>query len=735
MKHINVSLNGSATTYCEFYDKNNEKLNQTENLHNNYVSIDQINPITISAFVSIEDKKFYEHNGLNYLRIAKAAFNNLRQGSVVEGASTISQQLIKNKFLSNEKTLKRKIKEAYLVKKLEATETKDKIMESYLNTIYYGNGAYGIGNASKRFFNKTPNELSLSESCVLAGLVKSPNTYSPINNKEKSTQRRNLVLKEMFEDKVITQEEYSKAVSEEIILNEQDIINFENLDLYTKYALSEASEILNIEEQEIFQRGYKIYTYQDSDIQETLDSIISDEKYYQKNSHGNIPDSLSIVIDNNSSGVSAIAGQSEYNLVNFKRQPGSLLKPILVYTPALEEKIIYSCSEILDEKITIDNYSPQNVSDVYYGYVSIKDAVAKSLNIPAVKLCNELGVNKCKEYANRCGLEFDNEDTGLAIALGGLTKGFTLKDITDSYSPYINNGYYKKSAFVNKIISPADLTVYNRKLTGTKYCTTDNAYITTNIMQYSVKNGTSKKLSNFKFDIAGKTGTVNVKNSNLNTDAYSLAYTQDHIMSVWLGNYSMDQEYNLEGNNNGGTYATEIIRDTFADFYKLSPPDDFLIPESVKSLPIDKLALEEDHIVLLGNNIPERYKAYELFSMDNIPLVSSTRYSELPEVKLNSVINKNSVTLSFDTYGYLNYNIYRISNNGGPILLKTIKENNGNYVYTDYDIEYNQTTQYYIECSSEYINEKVKSNIENVTIEKDYSTLLSNNDNLTWLFS
>ena len=363
VKDVEINLNKSNTAVCKILDSEGDLINKISVNSNTYTTLDKTSPNLIKAFISIEDKKFYKHNGLNYLRIGKALINNLKAGKIKEGASTISQQLIKNKYLTNEKSLERKVKEMYLTLKLEAIEDKDTIIEHYINTIYYGNGAYGIGEASNRFFTKLPSELTLSECAILAGVVKSPATYSPINNMGNCIKRRNLVLKEMLKDKVISDAEYNSALKEEIELKISPIMKFDNLDLYSKKSIYEASKILNVSPYEILSKGYTVHTNQNRQQQEMLDSVISNDKFYDKNDYGNIADGMAMIVDNNINGITAIAGRSEYDLTNFKRQPGSLIKPILVYTPAYEEKIIYPCSQILDEEININNYSPKNVSN------------------------------------------------------------------------------------------------------------------------------------------------------------------------------------------------------------------------------------------------------------------------------------------------------------------------------------------------------------------------------------
>ena len=203
VKNIDTKLENHMQIISTFYSNDDQKIENLQNKKNNYISLSEIPTITKQAFISIEDKEFYNHNGYNPKRIVKATINNLKSGKFKEGASTITQQLVKNKFLTKEKKIKRKIQELYLSIKLEKNETKDKILETYLNTIYFGNGAYGIKDASMTFFNKHPKDLTLGESCVLAGVIKSPTNYSPLNNIEQSTLRRNLVLKELYKDTAI----------------------------------------------------------------------------------------------------------------------------------------------------------------------------------------------------------------------------------------------------------------------------------------------------------------------------------------------------------------------------------------------------------------------------------------------------------------------------------------------------------------------------------------------------
>lgn len=733
VKDMDIKLLSQDGSVCSVYDADLNKSQDIDIISSSYVTFEDIPKHTIDAFLSIEDKDFYSHDGINYKRMVSALIKNLSTLSFSQGASTITQQLVKNKFLTNEKTLSRKVKEIYLAKKLESIETKDSILEEYLNSIYYGSGAYGIGNASLRYFGKNANELDINESCVLAGVINSPSKYSPISNIENCKSRRNLILKQMKNDGKLTEKEYNENISKDIELDIHNISSIRGLDLYTKNVLNEASKILKLDTDEILRKNYKIYTYKDTEKQNILNETINNESYYQKNEYENVADSLGIILDNKTGGVVAIAGKSDYNLIDMCRQPGSLIKPILVYTPALEEKIIYQCSEILDERITIDGYSPQNVGNKYYGYVSIDECLGKSLNTPTIKLCNELGIEKCKEYGNRAGLKFSEKDSGLAIALGGLTNGFTIQNIAESYSPLSNDGKYKNSTYISKIISPSGITIYNRLMAESKYCKAETAYLMTETLINASHNGTSKKLGNLPYQVASKTGTVNKKDTNYNTDAYSLAYTSQHTMCMWLGNYTMSNEYNLSGNNNGGTYATSMVRDTFEKMYQESYPEDFTVPSGIIELPIDLISLEENHEIKLANNLPERYQKYVKFDINNVPPLSDiASQNETADIHLQDL--ENCIAISFDAKKYNKYMIYRIDSKDQKELIDTVSNFKGLYQYIDKRISFNEEYEYYLILENP-VGEKLKSNTSTIILKKDYSKSILNQDNISWIFA
>lgn len=718
------------------YDSENKELKNTIS-NKNIVKIEDVPNHVVNAFISIEDKDFFKHNGLNYKRIAKAMFNNLKSFSFKEGASTISQQLIKNTHLTNEKTIKRKVKEMLLTKKLEKEFSKKDILETYLNVIYFGENSYGIERAALTYFGKETKDLTLWEGATLAGIIKSPYTYSPVYNPENCLKRRNLVLSEMLRDKKISQAQYDEAVNMPLEIvdrkQEQGVNN-----LYVKACIKEAEQILKLSEKDIMLSGIKIYSYLDDEVQKQLYDIVNNENNYHKNSYGNTNDSLLIMIDNETYAVLGYAGKSDYNLTNFVRQPGSTIKPILVYAPALEKGLVLPDTLILDEEINYGGYSPKNVGGKYYGYVSVEESICDSLNVPAVKTLDYVGIENAKQFAKKAGIKFDENDNGLALALGGFTNGVTLKELTNSFLPFVNDGNFSKANFVRKIVDVNGKTLYEHKPKEEKIMGEDTAYLMTSMLKEACKTGTSMKLKNLDFDVAGKTGTVAITGTNNNTDAYSVAYTTKHTMGVWIGNYSNDPEYVLEGKNNGGTYATNMIKMCFEELYANNKPENFKQPNSVKEVEIDLKEYENNHVIkLASSNCPDRYKIKTLVSKRFEPKETSELFENLSVENFDVKIENGKVLVCFDAEDYLKYEIMRVEN-GKTKSLKKYSNKKGKIEYYDFNIKENSTYNYYIKIST--INDLASSVSETLTIitdknEQNFDKFLNYNDNVSWLFN
>lgn len=691
---INKIKNSSIN--IEVFDNKNRPIKE-ENITGNFIKLDTLNKYTIDAFISIEDKNFYKHSGLNYKRMAKAMLKNITSFSFKEGASTISQQLIKNTHLTNKKTFSRKLNEIVLTKKMEKELSKNQIMEYYLNIIYFGDNCYGIDNASKHYFSKSAKELSLEESATLAGLIKSPNTYSPTKNIEKTQKRRNIVLGEMLKDNKISFDQYNNAVTQKVNINITNISN-NTLNSYAQATLDEAIEILKMPAKQIAIGEYKIYSNMDKEKQEALENSLS--------SYDIDSDYAGISIYTKKCAVDAYFAHSNIKLLNSKRQPGSCIKPILVYAPALNENIISPITQINDEKIDINGYSPNNVGGKFYGYTSVRNCVAKSLNVPAVKVLSYVGINKAKSYAQKCGIEFDENDQSLSLALGGLTYGTTLKDLTNSYIVLSNNGTYSEAKFINYITDKNGKIIYHYIPKSKVILREDSAYLMTDMLISCAKMGTGRKLGNLDFEVATKTGTVG---KSKNTDAYNISYTTQDLVGVWLGNAD-----NKEIDTVGGAIPTDIVKTYLSQIYKNKKPNNFIVPNSIYEENIDTLALNNEHVVYKASSfIPEKYQIKEKFSKFNQPKERILNKICFDTPTLNGKVIDHTAYLSFTACDYLIYEIYKQENNN-DVLLSTITNQNG---VCEQKFDIYEKTKYFVIT-------KLKNYADNSEIISDKSNII-----------
>lgn len=638
---INEEVLTSPSQNIKIFDSNNKPIKEENEINRAYAYIDNLQDYTKNAFISVEDKTFFQHNGINIKRMAKASINNLKSGKLKEGASTITQQLIKNTQLTSEKTFTRKIKEVALAKKLEKMYDKNKILELYLNVIYFGNNCYGIESASNYYFSKNATNLTLEESAMLAGMIKSPAKYSPLKNYNNCLTRRNLVLREMEKDGNISVEDYNLASGKAIVLNlNRDKVN--RLNSYSQASIDEAESILGLPASQIALSGYKIYTYQDIEKQQVFEEALKSQ---------NIDcDNAGIVIDNEKCAIVAYVGDSSYKILDAKRQPGSCIKPVLVYGPALNEDLIYPCTQLLDEKVTISDYSPKNVGNVYRGYISAREALSKSVNIPAVKVLSYLGLDKAKGYAEEMGISFDKKDDSFAIALGGMTYGVNIETLASSYTTFANGGYYKPAKFISFITDKNNKLIYINKTQPTRVLREDSAYLLTDMLKTCAKSGTAKKLSSLNCEIASKTGTVGKPNSKENLDAWNISFTKAQTVGVWLGNLD-----NSPIKYAGGNQPTEIVKNYFE---KLPDNSHFIKPDSIVERNIDGLDLNENHKITLASNVmPERYTQKELFSSFNLPSDISERFTSIEKAKLTSRVENGEAKIEIDAKDYQTYEI------------------------------------------------------------------------------
>ncbi len=669
---------------------NNDNKPLSSDIKQKNINADEIPENIIGAFTSIEDKNFYTHKGVNYKRMISSTLKNIKSRSLKEGASTISQQVIKNTHLTNEKTFKRKLNELLLTQKLEKSLNKNEIMTSYLNAIYFGGGAFGINTASQRYFSKDAKDLTLEEGAMLAGIIKSPSKYSPITHPNECIQRRNLVLKQMYKDKKITNDEYTKAKNSELNLklNRNCIGN----NTYYSATINEACDILKLSEKDLMLKGYKIYTYQNDALQKLAEEEIKNSSTYCKVNNSN---SLVLSVDNKTGGINAFSGKSDYDLLSLTRQPGSVFKPIMVYAPALEYNVINPLTPILDEKVNVNGYEPKNYNNVYHGWTSAKNCLAKSLNVPSVKILDYVGIDKAKNFASNLNVSFNAKDNGYALSLGGMTKGIRIKDLTNCYQCFANNGKFIGLGFIKEIKTKEGKTIYRHNEIGKQVMKESTSYLLNSMLRESVETGTCKKLNLATYkNICAKTGTVGVNNKEKeNSDVWSLSYTPQNTLCVWFG--STDNK-NLLPKNITGANTPTLLAQSFYSKAKL-PKDNFIKPDNVVEVDINALEYNNNQKIMLTSPLtPDRYKMKALFSFGSEPKETSNIFEELEDIYINVVKNeKNNVEISFKANNYVDYEIIR-KDDDNTKTLAVIKNKNENITFIDSTLKEGNLYTYYV---------------------------------------
>ena len=615
----------------EFFDENGDRIEFDRNSYS-YTPYEELGDNTINAFVSIEDKRFFTHNGVDTKRVIKAMLKNLVTFSFKEGASTISQQLVKNTLLTNEKTLLRKIKEINLARRLEKAYSKKEILAMYLSAIYFGDGMNGIKNAAYHYFGKTPNELSVEEAATLAGMIKAPNTYSPIGNPEKTTTRRNIVLKTMTDNGYIDENYYSELKYKPINLNVQ---NLQSGNAYLSLAEEEAEKILNKLGTEDLSE-YRVYTY----FKPKLCDFVSEAKEKYANCH--------IVLE--SGGRIVYVDQSHSGLISKRTNVASLIKPVLVYAPALEENIITPATVVSDKRKDYGGYSPSNYKNLYYGNVSIRTAISKSINTVAIEVFNSLGTKKAQKYAEKLGLTLGEND-GLAVALGASENGITPLEIAISYSVFQNEGRTSSFSTIDKITDSRGRIIYKYEQSGRKVFSEETAYIITSMLEETAKNGTAKALAKLPITLYAKTGTNG--NDKQNFDSFSIAFDKNYIALSYL---SSTNETPLPANVGGGTIP---IRDLVSIFSIIETEDSPIQkPESVDKYRIDGYVAENDGKILLANeNTPKKYVIEEYFDVSKAPTEYSEAFSAPTIDKTELKENDGILTLTFNSKSIYRYEV------------------------------------------------------------------------------
>ena len=613
-----------------------------------WVSISELQPSTVYAFISAEDARFFEHEGVDVIRIAGAIVADIKAGSYVQGASTISQQLIKLSHLTSEKTISRKAEEAALAYEMERQYSKEDILEMYLNYVYFGGGYYGIEAAAEGYFGVHASDLTLDQSAMLAGILKSPSGYAPHINYAASINRRNNILRLMRDYGYITDDEKKQASARRpTILHDK---REEYSGYYTDAVTKSAAALMGITVDELIRGGYNIYSAMDSDIQHYCEEMFKNgELFPAEDSEAAI-----VVLEPSTGMVVAMVGGRSYTggisfnrATDIRRQPGSVIKPVIAYAPAFEYLNYTAADMILDEETTFADYTPSNYGNKYYGWVTVREAVTKSLNVPAVKTLSEVGVERAKDFAKRCGIEFDDKDDSLALALGGFTYGVSPLQIAGAYSCFASGGIYNTPTLIKKITDRNGLTVYEYRQDSRRVMSEANAYILTSMLKSVVTEGTGHRLNTLDIPIAGKTGTVGLANGN--RDAWLAGYTPEYTAVVWQG-YDSDRLGLLPSSATGGTYPALMLYELFNHIYPDGRSGDFEKPESVKQYSIDAKTLKKQHKVVLANAMtPQSSRVTEYFTEETAP-EDVSGYWAVPGSAQNllAVREEGGVMVSFD---------------------------------------------------------------------------------------
>ena len=536
------------------YDPNGEVISEVSNSTIEGVLIEQIPDTLVRAVVSVEDQRFYKHHGINYFRMGRALLQNAFKGKIVAGGSTVTQQLAKNVFLTQERTYSRKFKELIFAKKIEREYSKEEIMERYLNQIYFGDGAWGVQRAAQTYFGKDVSELTLSESATIAGLIKAPSHLAPTENMEKSVNRRNLVLSLMLREQHISQQEYDEAIGQKLVLSESTVPDYEKkYPYYVDRVVDEAVNVYGLTRDEVLSGGLHITTEINPVVQNALEEVYANDSYFPKSTPDQLLQSASVFVDPKTGGILAlIGGRGEYtqkrfnNATDLIRQPGSALKPLAVYTPALEEG--YHMSDLLvDEPIDMDGYSPKNFDQQYRGEVSMYDALAQSYNIPPVWLLDQIGIKNGVSAVERFGIPLEKNDHTLGLALGGLDKGTSPLRMAQAFSAFANDGVMEEAHAITEIKDSEGKVLGKWQGESVQVTDAEVAQQMTYMLQGAVEEGTAQKARISGVDVAGKTGTTQLPFEGVDgsKDHWFVGYTPDIAGAVWLGYDRTDADHYL----------------------------------------------------------------------------------------------------------------------------------------------------------------------------------------------
>nr|MBR4281294.1 PBP1A family penicillin-binding protein [Clostridia bacterium] len=613
------------------YDKDGNYLTTLVGKENRTViDTSTLPPHVVNAFLAAEDLRFYKHPGFDVTRILGAVVSNVRTGGFDQGASTITQQLVKLSHLSSQKTIARKLEEIWLSLQMERLYTKAQILDLYLNYIYFGQGAYGIQAAAQVTFGVDAIALSPAQSAALAAAIKAPSAYSIQAAPENNRQRLEYILTVMHDEGMLSQEEYDSALQEELTPKKSAAVQTA-YGWFVDAVLDEAELQLDISAEMLLAGGYRIDTTLDTAMQTIMDKQFQNTSVFPSNAQdGTIVQAAAAAVDNATGAVRAIVGGRQYETrrglnraTHLRRQPGSALKPLAVYAPAIEYAGWTAASVILDEPTAFGSYKPRNAGNAYYGNVTLRAALKNSLNIPAVKVIEQIGVGTARRYLTNVGIELDNRDWNLSLALGSMTYGASPVQMAAAYSPFANGGTFHAPYFIEKITDRDGAVVYQHHDSGTRVLTAQNAYLLTDLMRTVIISGTGTRLNSAGVQVAGKTGTVNMVGGG-NRDAWMSAYTPELSVCVWMGFDDPDDKHRLPNSVSGGTNPASLARNFLKAWYDNRKKPTFQNPGGFVTVTLDKKAIEQRGEPMLATSLtPDGYKIKEIFIKGTQPTKKS----------------------------------------------------------------------------------------------------------------
>jgi penicillin-binding protein 1A len=547
------------------------------------VSIDQIPLTLLDAVVTVEDRHFFSHSGINIKAIIRAIVKDLQAGRFKEGGSTLTQQLAKTLFLTSEKSVVRKIKELILSIQIERRYTKDEILELYLNQIYFGSGTYGVEAASRTYFNKPVSQIDLPQAALLAGLPKAPSVYSPLNNPQLAKKRRDLVLNQMASTGRISREELQKALAAPVSVEKE-----EKGDNPSGYFVEYVKSVIQkrFDTREMFSKGLNIHTTLELDLQKSAAQAISlhmgrlETRMKESRLDPSSAQCALVAIDTGTGAIRAMSGGKRFEHSPFNRavqalrQPGSAFKPF-VYAAAVIRGA-QQTQVLLDAPLSYhfendDLWQVNNFSNTYQGEMTFRQALALSKNTPVVRLMEQIGPATVIEFANACGIH-SKLNPNLSLALG--TSEVTLMELTAAYIPFANMGIRVRPFAIDRITDTDSRLIYAHSPEKQAVLSREHAAVMVDMLKAAILEGTGRKAGVVKQDIAGKTGTTD----NCR-DALFVGFSPDLVIGVWVGN---DDTSSLGRLETGARAALPIWTQVMQDHISGRPAHYFDMPDGLK---------------------------------------------------------------------------------------------------------------------------------------------------------